>query len=394
MEELINNIKENAKIIINGKEYIVKTKTLYGIEEDEEAYYYKCIMNTGDTLVIIPDDNLLYIGKEIEDMKYERPAIDRLIYDEKIYHKTGEGNQYIKNIKFGTDVEGKCVFEDFESDKKIISLGILPEKNNIRADILADIIDIEDIKFIKEQQMFKNKKVIIFDMDGTLIDSMGIWNKTDEDLIKRFTNKTVDEFFKENNIQSKDIGQLRDRLLAEFKSGDIYLQYCSWLKERFNTNKTAEEILKTRWEISNKLLMSEVDYKKDADILLKKLKEAGFILALATTTPKSRLDLYRKILKKVNIDEIFSVILSKEDVVHKKPDPEIYNKILEKLNVKPEKCIVVEDALIGVQSAKNAGIEVINMYDKYADADREEIDKLTDYKVKNFKELINILDRD
>ena len=150
MEELINNIKENAKITINGKEYIVKTKTLYGTEEDEEAYYYKCIMNTGDTLVIIPDDNLLYIGKEIEDMKYERPAIDRLIYDEKIYHKTGEGNQYIKNIKFGTDIEGKCVFEDFESDKKIISLGILPEKNNIRADILADIIDIEDIKFIKE----------------------------------------------------------------------------------------------------------------------------------------------------------------------------------------------------------------------------------------------------
>ena len=242
--------------------------------------------------------------------------------------------------------------------------------------------------------MFKNKKVIIFDLDGTLLDSMGIWNKTDERLVKRFTNKNVDEFFKENNIQSKDIGQLRDRLLTQFKSGDIYLEYCNWLKERFNTTYTAEEILKNRWEISNKLLISEVDYKKDADILLKKLKEAGFILALATTTPKSRLDLYRKILKKVNIDEIFSVILSKEDVVHKKPDPEIYNKILEKLNAKPEECIVVEDALIGVQSAKNAGIEVINMYDKYADADREEIEKLADYKVQNYKELINILDRD
>ena len=242
--------------------------------------------------------------------------------------------------------------------------------------------------------MFKNKKVIIFDLDGTLLDSMGIWNKTDERLVKRFTNKNVDEFFKENNIQSKDIGQLRDRLLTQFKSGDIYLEYCNWLKERFNTTYTAEEILKNRWEISNKLLISEVDYKKDADILLKKLKEAGFILALATTTPKSRLDLYRKILKKVNIDEIFSVILSKEDVIHKKPDPEIYNKILEKLDVKPEECIVVEDALIGIQSAKNAGIEVINMYDKYANADRDEIDKLADYKVQNFKEIINILDRD
>lgn len=66
---------------------------------------------------------------------------------------------------------------------------------------------------------------------------------------------------------------------------------------------------------------------------------------------------------------------------------------MKKLNVTPEECLVVEDALIGVQAAKNAGIEVVNMYDKYSDSDREEINKLSDYKVKNFKELIDILDR-
>lgn len=235
--------------------------------------------------------------------------------------------------------------------------------------------------------MLKNKKIIIFDLDGTLIDSMGIWNKADESLIKKFTNKTVEEFFHDNNINAKDIGQLRDRLLAEFKSDDIYVQYCGWLKERFNTDMPAEEVLKIRWNFANELLQKEVDYKEDADVLLKKLKQNGYTLALATTTPKERLDLYRKILKKVNIDETFSVILTKEDVVHKKPDPEIYNKILEMLNVNPEECLVVEDALIGVKSAKNAGIEVINMYDKYSDADREEIEKLADYKVQNFKEL-------
>lgn len=235
--------------------------------------------------------------------------------------------------------------------------------------------------------MLKNKKIIIFDLDGTLIDSMGIWNKADESLIKKFTNKTVEEFFHDNNINAKDIGQLRDRLLAEFKSDDIYVQYCAWLKERFNTDMPAEEVLKIRWNFANELLQKEVDYKEDADVLLKKLKQNGYTLALATTTPKERLDLYRKILKKVNIDETFSVILTKEDVVHKKPDPEIYNKILEMLNVNPEECLVVEDALIGVKSAKNAGIEVINMYDKYSDADREEIEKLADYKVQNFKEL-------
>lgn len=67
---------------------------------------------------------------------------------------------------------------------------------------------------------------------------------------------------------------------------------------------------------------------------------------------------------------------------------------MKKLNVTPKECLVIEDALIGVQAAKNAGIEVVNMYDKYSDSDREEINSLSDYKVKNFKELIDILDRE
>lgn len=99
--------------------------------------------------MIIPDDNLLYIGKEIEGMKYERPEENALKYNGKTFNKTGDGNQFIKNIEFGTDVEGKCVFEDFESQDQIISLGYLPDEDK-RADILADIIDINDIKISKE----------------------------------------------------------------------------------------------------------------------------------------------------------------------------------------------------------------------------------------------------
>lgn len=242
--------------------------------------------------------------------------------------------------------------------------------------------------------MFKNKKVIIFDMDGTLIDSVGMWNKTDETLIKKFTNKSIDEFSTENDIQAKDIGQMRDSILAKCKSGDIYLEYCNWLKEKFKTDVSAEEILKLRWNIANEYIINEVDYKENAEILLERLKEKRYILALATTTTKDRLDIYRKKLKKADIDKIFTVILSKEDVEHKKPSPEIHNKIMKKLNVIPEECLVIEDALIGVQAAKNAGIEVVNMYDKYSDSDREEINELSDYKVKNFKELMHILDRE
>ena len=149
MEELINNIKENVKININGKDYIVKTKTLYGIEEDEDAYYYKCILNTGDTLVIIPDDDLIYIGKEIENLKFRRPEECVLFYNENLFVKVGDGFQFIKNIEFGTGIEEKCIFEDFVSQDQIISLGYLPDEER-RADILADIIDIKNIKVVKE----------------------------------------------------------------------------------------------------------------------------------------------------------------------------------------------------------------------------------------------------
>lgn len=72
--------------------------------------------------------------------------------------------------------------------------------------------------------MFKNKKVIIFDMDGTLIDSVGIWNKTDEILIKKLSNN---EEIKVNNIQ-----QIRDNVLAQCKTENIYLEYCEYLGKK------------------------------------------------------------------------------------------------------------------------------------------------------------------
>ena len=83
--------------------------------------------------------------------------------------------------------------------------------------------------------MFKNKKVIIFDMDGTLIDSIEIWNSTDEILIKILSGK--------EKIDIQDIGQMRDSVLAQCKSKDIYLEYCDYLKRRYNASMPTEDIL-------------------------------------------------------------------------------------------------------------------------------------------------------
>ena len=63
-----------------------------------------------------------------------------------IFNKTGEGHQFIKEIEFGNknEVEGKCIFEDYELNNYIISLGIL--ENNIKADVYASIINMNDIE--------------------------------------------------------------------------------------------------------------------------------------------------------------------------------------------------------------------------------------------------------
>ena len=64
---------------------------------------------------------------------------------------------------------------------------------------------------------------------------------------------------------------------------------------------------------------------------------------------------------------------------------------MEITNSKPEECLVIEDSLSGVQAAKNAGIDVVCIYDKYSNVDRVEIERISDYNVSNFSELSNQL---
>lgn len=148
MEELITKSKENTKIIIKTEEYTVKTKTWYSIKEDEATLYIKCELSNDKVLVVIPEDELIYIGKVIENMSYERIEKDKIKYNNILFNKTGKGHQFIRKIEFGNkeEIEGECIFEDYESKENIISLGILPDKGNIRADVFADILSIEDIK--------------------------------------------------------------------------------------------------------------------------------------------------------------------------------------------------------------------------------------------------------
>ena len=236
--------------------------------------------------------------------------------------------------------------------------------------------------------MFKDKKLVCFDLDGTLIDSVGIWNQVDAALIQQLAKIDVDH----HSIQQ----QQRDTQLNKFRqSADPYLEYCAYLNELYGFNLTKEQVKLRRYAISRHFLDYVVELKPQAENLIQALKQHGIQLALTTTTSLYNIQRYQEnnklINSKIDFSNDFALMLTRENVDNIKPHPEVYLKALQHFDLKPEQCLIVEDSLIGVEAANHAGIDVVALYDQYSADESDLIKSKANYYIEGFTTLLSSL---
>ncbi|MFA6860619.1 MAG: HAD family hydrolase [Clostridia bacterium] len=230
--------------------------------------------------------------------------------------------------------------------------------------------------------LIKEAEALIFDGDGTLYDTLDMWDTIDYRLINAIGG----------NANNSIVGKDRDEFLHNNNTGDVFMNYANFLRIKYNSSFMTEQINSMRNTIAMDYLKN-VEFKPYALEFLIKSKQEGKHLCLATLSSKWVIDIYSKENGKLNskfpIEKLFDVILTKEDVTLKKPDPQIYNLASKLLNVPKNKCVIFEDSLTGVQAGKSSGISVVNVFDKHTSGeDLAKIQEMTNIKIKDWKSLL------
>ena len=210
-------------------------------------------------------------------------------------------------------------------------------------------------------------KAIVFDMDGVILDT--------ETMVEKSWIIAAKEF---------NLPQIQDAMIACL--GTNKNDTLDILNKQYGHLCNPQDFLSRASELFNKLEFEEgialMPYAKECLEYLK----PKYRIALASST---RNELVIRQLKNANVLEFFEVIVTGDMVLHSKPDPEIYLKACEELNIPPENCIAIEDSPNGLKSAFFAGLNTIMVPDKIQP--NEELNQFIWKKCDSLKNVMDML---
>jgi len=209
----------------------------------------------------------------------------------------------------------------------------------------------------------------VFDLDGTLLDSMYLWESVGSDYIK---SKGLEP---EENIREI------------LKPLSLYQSAC-YAQEKYGITDSKEQIMTDINRIVEKYYLYEVKPKEGVLDFLQGLKDRGVKMCVATATDRY---LVEAALKRNNLIDYFDKILTCTEVGHGKDEPHIYNRAAEEWSISPDKIMVFEDASHAAATAKRAGFLVCGIYDEW-EKNQTAVIENSDVYIKSFKEAGDYID--
>jgi len=206
-------------------------------------------------------------------------------------------------------------------------------------------------------------RAVIFDLDGVLVDSEPWWNKIDAKLLAEYGVDYHGEYHRE-------VLGVSYRLAVEF------------YKTKFGISVPTEELVKRRGEIATEFFANRVGLFPNAKRVLEELRkirppgsDMKLRLALATSSVSTSA---RPFLDRHHLTRFFDVVVTGDEIERGKPEPDIYLSTAEKLGLRPNECLVVEDSLSGIAAAKAAKMRVAAIPDRRF-VDPREYEKKADF---------------
>lgn len=214
--------------------------------------------------------------------------------------------------------------------------------------------------------MLNNIKACLFDMDGTLLDSMHIWKDIDIEFLGRYGY------------------ELPPTLQREIE-GMSFRETACYIKDRFSLPPSIEEIMNIWNEMAFQKYSEEIFFKEGAFEFVKMLKEKGIRTAICTSNSR---ELVNAVAEHLGFMPYFDTIITSCEVGAGKPAPDIYLEAAKRVGVEPEHCLVFEDIVTGLTAGKRAGMKLCAVEDVYSADQREAKKAMSDYYVENYLDLL------